>query len=412
MNTPFDSGYSLPGIDTIMNHKLLAKAVQDYINANLNADVNQIALAKSPFEGVSSAELATQITAKKKSEKKLPTWFHTKNIYYPPVLSIEQTSSETTAKYKSRLAKGDTLIDITGGLGIDSYYFAQKVKKVTHCEINDELSAIARHNAQTLEANRIEFKAEDGIAYIQKSDTAFDTIYVDPARRAEKGKVFMLKDCTPDIVGNLDLLLEKSSRIIVKTAPLLDISAGLSELKQVSEIHIVSVRNECKELLWVIDKGYENDTKIKAVTLNHEIEKDFTFCRSSSNVAVHYTDHLNTGGYLYEPDAALLKSGAFNLIGTTYGLLKLHPQTQLFTSDLLKTDFPGRIFKIESVSNTGELKKEINLKGNVIVRNYPAKPEDLVKKYKIKADQNQFLIFTKLGNGENIVVKASIVQYY
>lgn len=395
-----------------MNNKLLTKAVQDYINANLNADVNQIALAKSPFEGVSSAELATQIAAKKKSEKKLPTWFHTDNIYYPPLLSIEQTSSEVTAKYKSKLAKGNSLIDVTGGFGIDSYYFAQKVKTVIHCEINPELSAIAKHNAQALNSTNIEFKAEDGITHIRKSDTMFDTIYVDPARRAEKGKVFMLRDCTPDVAANLDILLKKSSRIIIKTAPLLDISAGISELKQVSEIHILSVKNECKELLWVIDKGYENDTKIKAVTLNNEIEKNFSFHKSSSNASVKFTDHVNIGEYLYEPDAALLKSGAFNLIGATYGLLKLHPQTQLFSADHVKTDFPGRIFKVESILNTGELKKEINLKGNVIVRNYPAKPEDLVKKYKIKADQSQFLIFTKIANGDHVILKTSIIQYY
>ncbi|WP_426328959.1 class I SAM-dependent methyltransferase [Pedobacter sp. R-06] len=395
-----------------MNNKLLAKAVQDYINANLNADVNQIALAKSPFEGITAAELATQITAKKKSEKKLPTWFNTRDIYYPPVLSIEQTSSEITAKYKSKLAKGNTLIDITGGFGIDSYYFSKNVKAVTHCEINPELSVIARHNTQALHATNIEFKAEDGITYVMASDTSFDTIYVDPARRAEKGKVFMLKDCTPDIASNLDALLEKSSRIIIKTAPLLDISAGLSELKQVSEIHIVSVKNECKELLWIIDKGYNGDTKIIAVTLNNEIEKDFSFYRSSSNGSIQFIDNLNTGDYLYEPDAALLKSGAFNLIGTTYNLLKLHPQTQLFSSVTVNKDFPGRIFKIEAILSTATLKKQGNLKGNVIVRNYPAKPEDLVKKYKIKADQNQFLIFTKVGNGENIVIKASIIQYY
>ncbi|MEH3114258.1 class I SAM-dependent methyltransferase [Pedobacter terrae] len=395
-----------------MNNKLLAKAVQDYINANLNADVNQIALAKSMFEGISPAELATQIAAKKKSAKKLPTWFHTENIYYPPILSIEQTSSELTAEYKSKLAKGDTLIDITGGLGIDSYYFSRKVKTVTHCEINPELAAIAQHNAQVLKAINIAFKAEDGIAYIKKNDTFFDTIYVDPARRAEKGKVFMLKDCTPDVTSNLDILLEKSSRIIIKTAPLLDISAGLAELKQVSEIHIVSVKNECKELLWIIDKGYENDTKVRAVTLNRGNEKDFSFYKSSSNASVQFTDNLNIGEYLYEPDAALLKSGAFNLIGTTYGIIKLHPQTQLFIADQVKTDFPGRIFKIESILNTGDLKKDTKLKGNVIVRNYPAKPEDLVKKYKIIADQDQFLIFTKIANGANVILKASIIQYY
>lgn len=395
-----------------MNNKLLAIAVQDYINANLNADVNQIALAKTPFEGITSAELATQITAKKKSERKLPTWFHTENIYYPPVLSIEQTSSEITAKYKSKLAKGDTLIDITGGFGIDTYYFAKKVKEVIHCEINPELSAIAQHNARALNAKNIEFKAEDGIAFIQNTATTFNTIYVDPARRAEKGKVFMLKDSTPDIIGNLDALLKKSSRIIVKTAPLLDISAGLAELKQVSEIHIVSVKNECKELLWVIDKGFDKDTKVIAVTLNYEVEKDFSFYRSVANGTVQFAESLSINNYLYEPDAALLKSGAFNLIGSTYGISKLHPQTQLFTATIIKTDFPGRIFKIEAILSTAELKKATNLKGNVIVRNYPAKPEDLVKKYKIKSDQEQFLIFTKIANGENVILKASIIQYY
>ncbi|WP_025142857.1 class I SAM-dependent methyltransferase [Pedobacter jeongneungensis] len=395
-----------------MNNKLLANPVQDYINANLNADVNQIALAKSPFEGIASAELATQITAKKKSEKKLPTWFNTAHIYYPPTLSIEQTSSEITANYKSKLAKGNTLIDITGGFGIDTYYFSKKVQEVTHCEINPELSAIAQHNAQALELKNIKFKPEDGIAYIQNTDKAFDTIYVDPARRAEKGKVFMLKDCTPDIVGNLDALLKKTSRIIIKTAPLLDISAGLAELNQVSEIHIVSVKNECKELLWIIDKGFDQDTKIIAATLNNGVEKDFFFYRLAANVEVQFTESLSIDNYLYEPDAALLKSGAFNLIGSTYGLSKLHPQTQLFATSTINKDFPGRIFKIETILTTGELKKQENLKGNVIVRNYPAKPEDLVKKYKIKADQEQFLIFTKIANGENVILKASIIQYY
>jgi THUMP domain-like len=395
-----------------MNNKLLAKGVQDYINAGLNADVNQIALAKSPFEGINSAELATQITSKKKSEKKLPTWFHTENIYYPPVLSIEQTSSEITAKYKSKLAKGDTLTDLTGGFGIDTHYFAKKVKEVTHCEINPELSAIAQHNAQALNAKNIRFKAEDGIAYIQNTDTTFDTIYVDPARRAEKGKVFMLKDYTPDVVTYLDALLKKSLRIIIKTAPLLDISAGLTELNQVSEIHIVSVKNECKELLWVIDKGFDKDTKIIAVTLNNETEKEFSFYRPAANGTIQFAESISINNYLYEPDAALLKSGAFNLIGSTYQIIKLHPQTQLFTADLIKTDFPGRIFKIEAILNTGALKKETNLKGNVIVRNYPAKSEDLIKKYKIKSDQEQFLIFTKIANGENVILKASIIQYY
>jgi len=394
-----------------MNNNLLAPSVQQYISANLTADANQIALAKSPFEGVTPAELAIQIIAKKKSENKLPTWYKTADIYFPPILSIEQTSSEVTAKYKSKLAKGNSLIDITGGLGIDSYYFSKQVANVTHCEINAELSAIASHNAKVLNANNISFEATDGIAYLNTAEKQFDTIYVDPARRAEKGKVFMLKDCTPDVVSIIDTLLEKAQRIIIKTAPLLDISAGLSELKQVSEIHIVSVKNECKELLWVIDREYQGETRIIAVTLN-ETEKLFSFKRSSIKSSASFASNLNPAGYLYEPDAALLKSGAFNLIGSTYGLLKLHPQTHLYIAPEINKNFPGRIFKIAEMMNTASLKKAGDLTGNVTVRNYPAKPEDLVKKYKIKPAKDQFLIFTKVANGENVILRASIIQYY
>jgi hypothetical protein len=394
-----------------MNNKLLTKAVQDYISANLNADVNEIALAKSKFEGLSSAELAGQILSKKKSEKKLPSWFLASAIYYPAALSIEQTSSEVTARYKSKLTVGDTLIDLTGGFGIDAYYFAKQMKMVIHCEINPELSEIAAHNAKILNATNIQFETVDGMAFIADSNQHYDTIYIDPARRADKGKVFMLKDCTPDVTANLSLLFQKANRIIIKTAPLLDITAGLTELKCVSEIHIVSVKNECKELLWILDRDFSGKPKIVAVTLN-EREKAFSFVTAESDVSVTFADDLSGVKYLYEPDAALLKSGAFNLIASRYQLIKLHPQTQLYASNEINSDFPGRIFKLEAQLIAADLKKAGNLTGNVIVRSYPAKPDELVKKYKIKPHQNLFLIFTKMGSGENVILKASIIQHY
>jgi len=394
-----------------MNPKLLTKAVQEYINANLKADVNQIALAKSKFEGISSAELAGQILSKKKSEKKLPRWFYTPGIYYPPALSIEQTSSEITACYKSKLAIGHSLIDLTGGFGIDANYFAKQMGTVTHCEINLELSEIAAHNANILKSNNIEFKALDGMEFIKTTSHQYDTIYVDPARRASKGKVFMLKDCTPDVSNNLDLLLEKSKRLLIKTAPLLDITAGLNELKQVSEIHIVSVKNECKELLWVIDRDFTGELKIIAASLN-ETEKIFSFQKSESHINLKYAENLSTFKYLYEPDTALLKSGAFNLIGERYQLVKLHPQTQLYASNIINNSFPGRIFEIEQQLTTTDLKKATNPTGNIIVRNYPAKPEELSKKYKIMSAQDQFLIFTKTGENDNIILSTRIIQHY
>ncbi|WEK17990.1 MAG: hypothetical protein P0Y49_14430 [Candidatus Pedobacter colombiensis] len=394
-----------------MNKHILDQPVQEFISHHLNDDVHKIAMAKSPFKEVEARELANQIAAKNKSAKKLSRWYHTESIYYPPLLSIEQCSSETTAAYKAKLAIGNSLIDLTGGFGVDSYYFAKAVDSVVHCEINPELSAIAAHNAKVLGQNNMSFLATDGIAYLQDTAATFDTIYIDPARRSSAGKVFMLKDCTPNVVEHLDLLLKKSARIIVKTAPLLDLSAGIKELNNVAEIHIVSVKNECKELLWVIEKQEVSNIKITCSTLN-ETEKHFSFLKGDEEASQPQILTETPSGYLYEPDTALLKSGAFNLIGLTYGLKKLNTQTQLYSGDQINSSFPGRIFKINRIISSGELKKEKQLVGNVVVRNYRDKAENLVKKYKIKPDNHRFLIFTESKKDGYIVIDATIEQHY
>lgn len=392
-----------------MNKEVLSTSVQEYIDANLYADVNKIALAKPIFEKVSSAELAGQIQAKKKSIAKLPTWFAHQLIYYPPLISIEQCSSEPTAAYKANLAIGDSLIDLTAGFGVDSYFFGKQMKTVLSCELNAELSEISAHNAKILNVNNISCLAVDGIEWLKNTDRTFDTIYIDPARRSQSNKVFKLKDCTPDVTQHLDLFLNKAQRILIKTAPLLDISAGLSELKNVSEIHIVSVKNECKELLWVIDKDYTGVAKICCATLNESI-KTFSFPLDQQHAKTEIKDELPSG-FLYEPDVALLKSGAFNLIAAQFELQKLHQQSQLYVSNRINSSFLGRIFEIEAVLSLNELKKQKNLVGNVIVRNFPERAENLVKKYHIKPSHNKFIVFTQTVNG-HIAIKARIIQYY
>ena len=237
----------------------------------------------------------------------------------------------------------------------------------------------------------------------------FDTIYIDPARRNGSTKVFKLKECTPDVTSHLNLFREKSQRIIIKTAPLLDISAGIAELQNVSEIHIVSVKNECKELIWIIDRNYTSETKIICITIN-EITKTFSFGLSALQTRINIAT-IAPAGYLYEPDVALLKSGAFNLIADQFELQKLHQHSHLYFSDVIKSDFLGRIFEIETLLTLNELKKEKNLIGNVIVRNFPEKAEHLVKKYKITPSHDDFIIFTQSSNGY-LVIKARIIQYY
>jgi len=392
-----------------MNENILQQPVQEYINTHLNADVNKIALAKSIFKQVSAAELAGQIAAKKKSIHKLPTWFNQEGIYYPALISIEQCSSETTAAYKANLMIGNNLIDLTAGFGVDSYFFSKKSTSVYSCELNPELSEISAHNAKILNAEQILCLALDGIEYLKSETSGFDTIYIDPARRSNSTKVFKLKDCTPDVTVHLPLFLAKARRVIIKTAPLLDITAGLSELQNVSEIHIVSLKNECKELLWVIDKDYIADPQIICATLNNRI-KTFSFAIGDLQVKAKIANDLPTG-YLYEPDVALLKSGAFNLICEKFGLEKLHQQSHLYCSLEVNNEFLGRIFKIESILSINELKKEKNLVGNVIVRNFPEKAEYLVNKYKIIPDHDEFIIFTQVISGY-IAIKASIIQHY
>ncbi len=392
-----------------MNKNILRKEVQDYINSHLNADVSKIVLSKSPFPEVSSAELANQIAAKKKAEKKLPTWFNTKEIYYPSTLSIEQTSSEDTAVYKSSLVNGKRLIDITAGFGVDSFYFSQKMEEVYSCEINEELSAISAHNAKLLNAKSIQCLSTDGLAYLSENGVTFDSIYADPARRSTSGKVFKLADCTPNVVTHLPLLLSKAERIIIKTSPLLDLRAGLTELQNVSEIHIVSVKNECKELLWVIDKDFNQETRIVCATLNATV-KQIELPLYDDDKVVLMEKAVNSG-YLYEPDTALMKSGAFNAVANAFALTKLGKQSHLYFSEELKQDFIGRIFKITKIYSPNELKKEKDLQGNVIVRNFPERAENLVKKLKIKPSQETFYLFTQIQQ-EYVVFKTVIEQYY
>lgn len=392
-----------------MNVNLLDDAVQAYINTHMKSDVGQIALGKSTFDKVSAQEIAGQVAAKQKSIYKLPIWANTPRIYFPSLLSIEQCSSEKTAAYKASLAIGYTLIDVTSGFGVDSYYFSKNIKTVYSCEINSELSTIAAHNASVLGATNINQLTVDGIQYLTETEQHFDTIYIDPARRLNSGKVFKLSDCTPNVVVSLPLLLEKAKRIIIKTAPLLDISAGLAELSNVSEIHIISVKNECKELLWILDRGYRGMPVVHCITLN-ETSKSFSFNLNEMQTDLQYLQtELST--YLYEPDVALLKSGAFNLIGNRFNLQKLSSQSHLYTSDQANYAFPGRVFKINEVYNLNDFKKLKNLKGNVVVRNFPDKAANLTKKYKVKADHDIFIIFTQV-NQTYTVILCTVLQHY
>lgn len=387
-----------------MNFSLLLKnEVQDFINVNLNSNISELALKKNPFTDVPYSLLIEQIAAKQKAKIKLPTWFATENIIYPSKISVEQTSSEKTAQYKASLVSGNSLIDLSGGFGIDDYYFAKNFQKVIHCEINEDLSQIVAHNYKQLNISNIECLAGNSTEILKSLNQKFDCIYVDPSRRNDvKGKVFMLKDCKPNVPELLDFYFTFSNTIIVKTAPILDIQAGLSELKFVKNIHVVALENEVKELLWEIEFGFTNEISI--ITINIEKEQI-----QQSKILISNDSHSKYSlpqNYLYEPNASLLKSGKFESIGNLFNVNKLHQHSHLFTSENL-VDFQGRRFKIiNSLPFDKETGKKYLLKQkmNVAARNFPLKPEDIKKKFKIIDGGTVFAFFTTNLENQKIVL--------
>lgn len=391
-----------------MFETILQKEVQDFIHSNLFSDVQHLALKKNMFPELDYKIILNQIVSKGKSKDKLPTWFCTEGIIYPEKISIEQTSSEKTAKYKAEIVSGSSLIDLTGGFGIDDFYFSKKIFKVIHCEINPDLSAITTHNFKKLDAKNIHCISGDSFNILEKSNQTYDWIYIDPSRRSSfKGKVFLLADCVPNVPELLDFYFEKSDQILIKTAPILDISSALRELKFVKNIHIVSVDNEVKELLFELKKNYSEKISIKTIDFGKKITQFETFLSEE-------TPNLHFGlpkKYLYEPNSAVMKSGSFELISSRFNVAKLHSHSHIYTSDEL-IDFPGRVFEIEHnfSYNKENLKLLQNQKCNITTRNFPETVENIRKKWKIKEGGNQYCFFTTDINNQKIVLLCKKIQ--
>ncbi|MDA8768979.1 RsmD family RNA methyltransferase [Winogradskyella sp.] len=387
-----------------MNLSILNTEVQDFINANLNEDISKLLLNGISFSEIETKDIIKQIEAKKRSKKKLPTWFNSKNIYFPNKLNIEQTSSEVTANYKANLVSGNSLIDLTGGFGVDAYYFSKRIKNVIHCEINKSLSEIVKHNYKTLNINTIECLNENGIEALKHIDRPFDWIYIDPSRRDDtKKKVFLLSECIPNIKTFQGLFLKYANNVIIKTSPLLDIKATLNDLKQIKELHVIALDNEVKELLWVLERDCKTEFIIKTVNLTKQSKQEFEFSfENESNEIAEYTGPI---AYLYEPNAAILKAGAFNSVSTQLNIPKLHKHSHLYTSNTL-IDFPGRRFKIEKniPFNKKIFAKEKISKANVTTRNFPISVGEIRKKLKIKDGGDIYLFFTTDLNNIKIIL--------
>ncbi|WP_010182516.1 THUMP-like domain-containing protein [Aquimarina agarilytica] len=387
-----------------MNKNLLHTKVQNFLKTNEHQSASTIALKGSPFTNVTTQELAQQLSGKQKAKYKLPTWYASDAVMYPPLLNLEQTSSEKTAFYKSTLVSGDTLVDATGGFGIDSYYFSKKMTSVIHCELNKALQKIAAHNLDQLGAKNITSINANGVE-TALAQTKLDWLYIDPSRRSDtKGKVFFLEDCLPNVAEIQDNCFEVTNHILVKTAPILDIAVGLKSLKFVKQIHIVAVHNEVKELLWVMSKDFIGEPEVVACNMLKSGDKVcVNFPLSAEKKALARFNEVQE--YLYEPYAVVMKTGAFNWISEHYKVNKLQTNSHLYTSENM-VNFPGRGFKVISVMNYNKkiMKVFVGQKVNVVSRNFKETVAQLRKKYKLKEGTERYLFFTTDVNNNQIVI--------
>lgn len=388
---------------------ILKKEVQDFIEANINVDITRIILSKSPFDDVDSKTLAQQIDAKRKAKSKLPSWFESQKIVYPKNINLQQSSSELTANYKAKQIKGQRIADLTGGFGIDTYAFSQSFSKVDHVERNSELSEIVQHNMASLNVTSVKCHATTAEEFLKTQHEKFDYLFVDPSRRdASQNKVFRLEDCEPDLTKELDFYLSKSEKVYIKTSPLLDLDLGIQQLKNVESIAIVAVQNEVKELLWLVGQESQKEINIKTVNIKtNGTQESFDFNWSEKSIEFSNYAEPQKDDYLYEPNASLMKSGAFQYISKYFNLKKLEVNSHLYASSEKNQNFPGRLFKINQILDYKPklIKKELGgEKLNLSTRNFPMKVEDFKKKYKIKDGGKTYVFLTTTISQRKIVL--------
>ena len=370
----------------------------------------QLALQRKRYAHLSDEEwrwMLQQVEGRQRTCDKLPTFAEIDDWWYPVRLSCEQCSSEITARYKASLLPKTpfTLIDLTGGYGVDTFFMSERATQAHYVERNEELCRIASHNFG-LTRPQLQIHHADAICFLEQMPSC-DVIYLDPARRDQNGgKVFQLEDCEPNVVELLPTLTAKSKQLMVKLSPMLDITQALRSLPMSFDVHIVAVKNEVKEVLLVQTDG---EPTIHAVNLSPTTQQTFSFTQEEEKQTplISYSS-LTTPPYLYEPNAAIIKAGAFKLVAQRYGLYKMAPNTHLYLSDQLIEDFPGRVWQILEI-NPKDMKQIPG--ANILTRNYPLTPEQLRKKLKIKDSDTHTIIGARLAEKPILLLAKRINQH-
>lgn len=398
--------------------KELSPETLAFIDSHRGDDVRTLALQAKKYPAVDMAEAVVQIAGYQIAEKKVPLWAQTAGIRYPQHLSMEQCSSEVTARYKASLVSGDTLTDLTAGWGVDCSFLARNFRCADYVERQETLCRIAAHNFPLLGLPHVRIHCADAVEYLQSMEPV-DCLFLDPARRdSHGGKTVAIAECEPDVCRLEPLLVEKGKTVMIKLSPMLDMASALRDLQYVRRIHVVSVNNECKELIILLRKAPDEEEAAAGEVIisceqvvNNSVHQHFQFTFSEEKSAGCPLAE-SVGNYLYEPGAALLKAGPYRLLATRYGVEKLHLNSHLYTSSGL-VDFPGRRFRVTAVSGFGKKDLKVLLEGvekaNLTVRNFPSSVAELRKKLKLKEGGDTYLFATTLASGEKVLIRGEKV---
>ncbi len=377
--------------------------VRKYITDHLHDDPFSLSLTSKPEPWQKMA--IEQIASRQKVKDKLPLWYANPELIMPPPISMEQCSSQVTANFKFQQFSGELAIDLTGGAGIDTWFMAKKFSKVIFVEKDEWLCRIAAHNFKVLGLKNIDIVHSSAEDYLDRHNAMADLVFIDPSRRhAQKGRVFALSDCQPDVHLLHDSLTSQARQVIIKLSPMLDVHMALDYLPASVQAQVVAIKNECKELNILLDKSAaKGPATIHCVQLNNDQSNIFSFdYAEEAKAAMILSDPLH---YLYEPNAAIMKAGPFKLLCERYQIAKLHANTQLYTSQHLIREFPGTTYVIKEILKPAEAKQKLkNRQFNIKCRNFPLSPEQLAKKYQVKAGGEQFIFAAKTRHSKNEIM--------
>ncbi len=367
--------------------------VREFFEKYKNTDPVDVSLKLSHLADYKRRFILDQISGYQKSKNKFPFLHNKSDIIFPKAISIEQSSSEWTAKFKASLFDGKKAVDLTGGLGIDSVFLSTKYLDYTLVEQDAELLEITEHNFSVLGRNNVDFINSTSEEFLKTCESQFDLIYIDPDRRAGNNRAVLLEDMTPNVSQLLPRLIECSKDILIKLSPMFDLKELLKKIPEISKVYVVSVDNECKEILIHISEqefdGLIHCHELGKSPFSYQFEID-----AESNIQLDYSEILD---YVYLPNASLTKAGAFKAPCIDFEVKKISANTHIYTSSNAVTDFPGKKYRVSKVL---PYKKDSSLpsKLNLIIRNFPDDIKTISKKLKVRNGGKESLILYRDSN--------------